>query len=345
MKRVLVILLMLVLVLTACSSKTNEPVQTAAESTTGSESVAPVNEEKKLDYPTKPIELIVPYAAGGGTHLAAELLSPDAQEYLGQPLSIVCKPGAGGAIGATYAANAKADGYTLLYHTFSLPATIAMGDADFPAEQLVGIAQASSVAPVIAVRADAPYNNAEELIAWANEHPGEFTWSFPGIGSSLHICGANAINAMGIKDITVEVPFDGTAEGIAAVLGGHVNAISCFTTSLTEQLKAGEMKIIGVQSSERIAEFPEAMTFVEQGIDAKTTSWRGVFAPAGTPQEILDYLDVHLGELIMSDTYLERANNLGEGRAYKNMSEFNQQYLDDANAVVPLLDKLGLLNN
>jgi len=150
---------------------------------------------------------------------------------------------------------------------------------------------------------------------------------------------------MGIKDTTVEVPYDGTAEGIAAVLGGHVNAISCFTTSLTEQLKAGEMKIIGVQSPERIAEFPDEMTFVEQGIDAKTTSWRGVFAPAGTPQEILDYLDVHLGELIMSDSYLERATNLGEGRTYKNMADFNAQYLNDAKAVVPLLDKLGLLND
>lgn len=325
-----ILFLILAFVLSACS--------TGTDNTQGGQGT-----EKKLDYPTKPIELVVPYAAGGGTHLAAELLSPGAQEYLGQPLSINCKPGAGGAIGANYVAMSKADGYTLLYHTFSLPATIAMGDVDFLAEDLIGIAQCSTVAPVIAVKADAPYNNAEELVEWVKANPGKFTWSFPGIGSSLHICGANAFNAMGIQELVIEVPFDGTAEGIAAVLGGHVNAISCFTTSLAEQIRAGEMKLIGVQAPERVAEYPDEMTFVEQGFDAVTTSWRGVFAPKGTPQEILDYLNENLEKLIMSDSYLERATTLGEGRVYKNMEEFTQQYLSDVELVKPLLKKIGLL--
>lgn len=325
-----ILFLILVLILTGCSTGTDN-----AQGGQGSET--------KLDYPTKPIELIVPYAAGGGTHLAAELLSPDAQEYLGQPLSIVCKPGAGGAIGANYAAMAKPDGYTLLYHTFSLPATVAMGDVDFAAEDLIGIAQCSTVAPVLAVKADAPYSNAQELVDWVKANPGKLTWSFPGIGSSLHICGANAFNAMGIQDLVVEVPYDGTAEGIAAVLGGHIDVVSCFTTSLAEQLKAGEMKLIGVQSPERVAEYPDEMTFIEQGFDAVTTSWRGVFAPKGTPQEILDYLNVNLEKLIMSDSYLERATTLGEGRVYKNMDDFTQQYLNDVELVEPLLKKIGLL--
>ncbi len=326
-------LLVLSLAMTACSSGGgNDKNANSGES-----------EEAIASYPNKPIEVVVPFKAGGGTHLAAELLTPDAQAYLGQPINIVCKPGAGGAVGATFAANAKADGYTLLYHTFSLPANVAMGDADFPAEDLIGLAQASSVEPVIAVRKDAPYNTAQEMIDWANEHPNELTWCFPGIGSSLHITGANAMDAMGIKDVTIEMPLDGTAEGIAAVLGGHIGAISCFTTSLTEQLKAGEMKIIGLQALERSEEYPDVPTFLEQGFDASTTSWRGIFAPKGTPQEILDYLDTHLGELIMSDTYLERATNLGEGRDYKKMQEFNEQYLNDVEMVIPLLKKLGLI--
>lgn len=329
-----VLVLLLAIALTACSGS-NTPAQSSSDNTQGS--------AKKLDYPTKPIELVVPYAAGGGTHLAAELLSPDAQKYLGQPLNIVCKPGAGGSIGATYVANAKPDGYTLLYHTFSLPASIAMGDADFAAEDLVALAQCSTIAPVIAVRADAPYNNAQELIAWCKANPGKFTWCFPGIGSSLHICGANAIFAMGIQDVSVEVPYDGTAEGIAAVLGGHVSAISCFTTSLSEQLKAGEMKLIGVQAPERIEEYPDEPTFLEQGIDASATSWRGVFAPKGTPQEILDYLDENLGKLIQSDSYYERAMALGEGRVYLNMEAMNKLYLSDCEMVKPLLKKIGLI--
>lgn len=333
----------LALALAACASSTPSAPASAASSDAGANapasSAAPV-----LNYPTKPIEMIVGFSAGGGTHLAAELLSPDAQKYLGQPLNIVCKPGAGGAIGASYVAKAKPDGYTLLYATFALPASLGLGDADFAPEELVGIAQCSSIAPVIAVKADAPYNNAEELIAWVKANPGKFTWTFPGIGSSLHICGANALYAMGIYDDVISVPYDGTAEGIAAVLGGHVNAISCFPTSLTEQIKAGEMKVIGLQAEERSDMFPEFSTFKEQGFDATTTSWRGVFAPAKTSPEILEYLDSKFAELIASDTYYDRAMALGEGRAYLDGVAFTDLYIKDCVVVKPLLEKLGLID-
>lgn len=329
--------LFLAAALTACGGNSSQPPATPSAPGTSQPSASTA-----IDYPTKPIELIVGYAAGGGTHLAAELLSPDAQQYLGQPFNIVCKPGAGGAVGANYVAQAKPDGYTLLYATVSLPTSFALGDIEVLPEEFVGVAQCSSIAPVIAVRADAPYNNAEELIAWCNENPDQFTWTFPGIGSSLHLCGANAINAMGIQDVTVEVPYDGTAEGIAAVLGGHVSAISCFTTSLSEQLKAGEMKLIGVQSPERIPEYPDEPTFLEQGFDASYTSWRGVFAHRDTPPEILDYLNEHLGELINSDSYYERAMTLGEGRAYLDMAGFTEKYLAECESVKTLVEKIGL---
>lgn len=296
-----------------------------------------------LNYPTKPIELVVGMSAGGGTHLAAELLSPQAQEFLGQPLNITCKPGAGGAVGATYVAESAPDGYTLLYATVSLPTSLAMGDVEFAAADLVGIARCSAIPPVLAVRADAPYNNVEELVAWVKEHPGEFSWGFPGVGSSLHLCGANALNKMGIIDDIVGVPFDGTSEGIAAVLGGHVSAVSCFMSSLSEQVAAGEMKVLGVQATDRMEDYPDIPTFLEQGVDATVTSWRGVFAPAGTPQEILDYLDNAFGQLIQTDAYRESAVDLGEGVAYLNSADFTAAYLADCEMVAPLVKELGLV--
>ena len=330
------------LALAACSSAA--PTSTAPAVASDSTPASQASSAPALNYPTKPIEMIVGFSAGGGTHLAAELLSPDAQKYLGQPLNIVCKPGAGGAIGATSVANAKPDGYTLLYATFALPASLGLGDAEFAPEELVGIAQCSSIAPVIAVKADAPYSTAQELTDWVKANPGKFTWTFPGIGSSLHICGANALYAMGIYDDVIPVPYDGTAEGVAAVLGGHVNAISCFPTSLTEQIKAGEIKVIGLQATDRSDMFPEFPTFKEQGFDATTTSWRGVFAPAKTPPEILEYLDAKFAELIASDTYYDRAMTLGEGRAYLNAADFTDLYIKDCEVVKPLLEKLELIN-
>ena len=326
----IILAVVLMFTLTACSAPATEPAATSEP--------APA----ALDFPNKPIELIVGYAAGGGTHLAAELLSPDASKCLGQPLNIVCKPGAGGAVGATYAATAKPDGYTLLYATVSLPTSLYSSDVEFEQGDFVGVAMASDIAPVIAVKADAPFNNAKEMVEWVKANPGKFTWSYPGVGSSLHLTGANVIDAMGIKDLVNEVPYDGTSESIAGVLGGHITAVSCFTTSLSEQLKAGNMKIIGVQAPERIPEYPDSPTFVEQGYNATLTSWRGIFAPKDTPKEVLDYLDKAFGELIMSDSYLERATTLGEGRAYQNAADFTKTYNDSCPVIKEVVEKLGL---
>jgi len=335
--RLLSIILAVVLVftLTACSAPAKEPAAS-------NEPAANSEPEKKLDYPTKPIELIVGYAAGGGTHLAAELLAPDADKFLGQPLNIVCKPGAGGAVGATYVAKSKPDGYTLLYATVSLPTSLYMSDVEFEQDDFVGVAMCSDIAEVIAVKADAPFSNAKEMVEWAKANPGKLTWGFPGVGSSLHLTGANVMSALGITDVVKEVPFDGTAESVAGVLGGHITAVSCFPTSISEQVKAGQMKVIGIQAKERPADWPDFPTFVEQGYDATLTSWRGVFAPKDTPKEILDYLDKAFGELIATDSYLERATTLGEGRAYKNAAEFTKVYNDACPAIKAVVEKLGL---
>ena len=331
-----VLMMVLVMLFTGCSSPATNTTTTSAASQTTT--------QEELKFPERPIELVVGYKAGGGTHLAAELLTPNAQQYLKQPINIVNKPGAGGAVGATYVAKSKPDGYTLLYATVSLPTSLYMTDVEFAQEDFVGVAMASSIAPVIVVKADAPYDTAEELVEWIKANPDEFTWGFPGIGSSLHLTGANLWDAMGVSEIIRDVPFDGTAESVAAVLGGHVAAVSCFPTSISEQVKAGQMKILGVQSKERVEDYPDVPTFLEQGYNATLTSWRGIFAPKDTPQEILDYLEKAFGEIIMTDDYLERAVELGEGRHYRNAAEFTQIYNEECVLIEALVEKLGLTN-
>lgn len=296
-----------------------------------------------IEFPTKPVDLIVGFSAGGGTHLAAELLTPEATELLGQPIQITCKPGAGGAIGATYVADSKADGYTLLYATMSLPISLYMDTVDFVKDDFVGIACASNVAPVLAVRADAPYNNVAELLSWTKAHPGEFSWAHPGVGSTLHVLGANMMFRMGIIDEIKEVPFSGTSEGTAAVLGGHVSSVVGFPTSFMDQVAAGKMKILGVSSPKRIAEFPDVPTFLEQGYKAILTSTRGVFAPADTPKEVLAILDKAFEKIINSESYNERGTAIGEPPMYANSAEFDQMYKDQCSMVEELLKTLGLI--
>ena len=294
------------------------------------------------DYPRKPITMVVPYAAGGGTHLAAEILTPGAEKFLGQPLEIVCKPGAGGAIGATYVAKAPKDGYTILYSTLSLPTAPLIGKVGYKTEEYVGIAQCSDVASVLAVRVDAPFNNAKEMVEWAKANPGKFSWSHPGVGSSLHIQGANAIYQMGIASVTKDIPAKGTAPGIANVLGGHVTAISSFFPALSENVKAGQMKVIGVVGNKRLEELPDVPTFEEQGYPALITSWRGVFCHKDVPMEIRKFLEEKFAEIIASPEYQERAKKLGEPQVYANSEEFTKVLMKGHEDMTELVKAIGL---
>lgn len=293
-------------------------------------------------YPTKPITMVVGYAAGGGTHLAAEILAPGAEKFLGQPLEIVCKPGAGGAIGTTYVAKAPKDGYTILYATLSLPTAPLLGKVGYKTDEFVGVAQCSDVASVLAVRADAPFNNAKEMVEWAKAHPGQFSWSHPGVGSSLHIQGANAIYQMGIANVTKDIPAKGTAPGIANVLGGHVTAISSFFPALSENVKAGQMKVIGVVGLKRLEELPDVPTFDEQGYPALVTSWRGVFCHKDVPMEIRKYLEEVFAKIIASTEYQERAKKLGEPQVYANSEEFTKVLMKGHEDMSVLVKAIGL---
>ena len=294
-------------------------------------------------YPTKPIEIIVPYAAGGGTHLAAETLVPGAEKALGGPIQITTKPGAGGAIGATYVAKAPKDGYTLLYTTLALSIAPSMGKVGYKVDDFIGIGQCSDVASVIAVRADAPFNDAKGMKEWAEKNPGKLTWTHPGVGSSLHIQGANALYKVGISKLAKDIPNKGTAPGIAAVLGGHVVAISSFYPALSENIKAKQLKIIGVVGEKRLEEDPNAPTFKEQGFDALITSWRGLFIHKDTPPEIVKHLEDGFAKIIKSKEFQERNDKLGEPTVYKNGAEFTKLARDQAVIMEKLVKEIGLV--
>ena len=338
MKRLLTFALSIAMLLslTACGRDSQ------SSSSSGSPSNSGTAPSSQLNYPKGNIDLVVGYSAGGGTYLSAQLLT-NYNDILGTAVNLVEKPGSGGAIAADYVANIKADGYTALFATASLPCSIVMGDVEFAPDDLIGLAQCTEVNEVIAVSADAPYNNVEELIAYCNEHPGEFVWAFPGTGSSLHVMGTYVLDGMGILDQTVGIPYDSTNEAIAAILGGHISGCSMYTTSIGDYVEAGQLKIIGILAEERNPDFDYIPTYQEQGVDIQPiTVWRGVFAPADTPAEILEYLDKKLTEICTSEDFAERAKALGETANHIGMKEFNEKYHSEIDVYRPILESLGL---
>lgn len=344
MKRIcaLVLSVIMLLPLTACGSQQNAAPAENAESTAAATAVQETAAAVKLDYPKSNIDMLVGFKAGGGTYLSAQTLT-NYSDIWGTQIKLVEKPGSGGAIAADYVANSAPDGYTTLFCTASLPISIVLGDVEFAPDDLVGIGQCSEVCSVIAVAADAPYDNVGELVAYANEHPGEFVWAYPGTGSSLHIMGSYVLDGMGILDKTTGIPYESTSEAIAAILGGHISACSMYTTSIGDYVEAGKLKIIGVLSENRDPNFDYIPTYKEQGVDiTPITVWRGVFAPADTPVEILNYLDEKLTEICNSEDFAARVKELGETASHLGMAEFNKKYQEQIELYRPILESLGL---
>ena len=294
------------------------------------------------NFPQKPIEIVVGFAAGGANHLAAENLTPEAKEALGQPMSINCKPGAASALANSYVAAAAPDGYTLLNATLSLPISLYTGVVDYKMEDFVAIAMYSDVTPCLVVRADLPVNSLEELIAYANDNPNTFSWGHSGIASTLHLAGCIMFDEMGISSLLKEIPFSGTNEAVAQVLGGHIDAVISFPSTVQEQVKAGNMRVLGAAGPARVEEFPDVPTFQESGFNAALTSSRGIFARSDTPQEILDTLEAGLKVIIESPEFKERAITLGEPPIFMNSVDATALYHDQCATIQAVVERLGL---
>lgn len=294
------------------------------------------------EFPVRPIEIIVGFAAGGANHLAAENLKPEAQEVFGQPMKITCKPGAASAVANSYVSAQPADGYTLLNATLSLPISLYTGAATYKMEDFVALAMYSNVTPCLAVRADLPVNSLAELAAYAKNNKGKFTWGHSGVASTLHLAGCIMFDEMGILDDIKEIPFTGTNEAVAQVLGKHIDAVISFPATIQEQVKAGNMRVLGVSSTKRVDEFPDVPTFPEQGFNATLTSPRGIFARSDTPRAALDALEAGLKQIIESPAFRERAITLGEPPVFMGSKEYNELYREQCGTIKAVMEKLGL---
>jgi len=244
-----------------------------------------------LDYPNKPIQIIVPAPPGGTCDITARILGPKLSSILGQPVIIINKPGGGGALGAKLFASAtEPDGYTVLTHwTAIVLIPILKPGIGFKMEDFTAIAQPVSTIYMIAVKADSPWKTLEDLIKDAKKNPGKFTYSTGGVGSGYHFTGEHFKIETG-TDI-VHVPMEGDAIAVTAALGGHVNMTISGLGSLIAYLKAGTMRVLANMYHERIKDFPDVPTIKELGFPSLTThGWFGYFLPAKTPREIVGKL-------------------------------------------------------
>jgi tripartite-type tricarboxylate transporter receptor subunit TctC len=245
------------------------------------------------DYPTRPIRLIVAFAAGGTTDFVARQLAERAKASLGQNIVVENKPGANGAIGAEFVAKSEPDGYTLFFSTAGALAINPSMRSDLPYDPIKDFTPIVPVARntvLFAVNPTLGVATAQEMIARAKEKPGTITVAITGVGAISHLAIEMLQIAAGIK--LQYVPYRGAGQAVADFIGGQLNAMSAEVPVLMPQIKAGKATILAVSAQNRSDVLPDVPTFAELGYpDVIADNWSGVLAPPKTPPAIVARLN------------------------------------------------------
>lgn len=256
------------------------------------------------DYPEKPIEIVVPFSAGGGTDVMARIFGSALSTKLDTPVVIKNTAGAGGEIGMTEVATAPADGYKLLIINTPNVLTIPLErSASFSIDNFELLGTIADDPATLSVLASSPISTIEDLVEAAKDTPGTLTYGSAGVGSAGHIAMLLLEQSAGIK--AVNIPYDGTAAVRTALLNGDIKVA---TANLGEALTFSEgtdWRILGVMASGRVASQPDLPTFAEAGYPVVGGSLRGLGVPKGTPPEIVETLRKAMAEVMSDQTFLE----------------------------------------
>jgi len=241
------------------------------------------------EFPTKPIELVCPFGAGGSTSMGTRIIAGTLGEILGKPVVVINKTGAGGTIGAEFVAKSAPDGYRLfIFNSGSNGVSVAIRQLRYANADFDLFGQYATQAMGLVVKADAPWKTVGDLIAYAKKNPGKLNYGSSGTGTSGNF-GMELFKLAAGKLQINHVPFKSGPEVIAALLGGHVNMSFFYMVDFKGPVEAGRLRLLASAGEERIKEFPDAPTFKELGFDdIKMSAWYGLSGPKGIPQAISD---------------------------------------------------------
>ena len=264
------------------------------------------------DFPTKPITIIVPFAAGGPTDTVARLLGQAMGADLKQSVIVENVGGAGGTLGAGRAARSDPDGYTIfLHHIGQSTAPALYRKLPYNAvDDFAPIGLVTDVPMTLVARGNFPAKDLKELVAYVKQNKDKVTYANAGLGAASHLCGTLFMTAID-TDLTT-VPYKGTGPAMNDLLGGKVDFMCDQTTNTTGQIKAGKIKVYAVTTKTRVPSLPDVPTAAEAGLpNFEVTVWHGLYAPKGTPKPIIDRLNAALKVALKDPTLKQRFGDLG----------------------------------
>jgi tripartite-type tricarboxylate transporter receptor subunit TctC len=291
------------------------------------------------DYPAKPVELIVLFPAGSSSDVVARVLAEGMSKQLGQPVTVINRPGAGGAIGYKYVQGQKPDGYTLVFNSNSISTVHYSGLTNFDYTAFDPVARVTVELPVIAVKGDAPWNNLKDLMEYARQKPGALQVGNSGVGSHTHITAVGFFNEQHVE--VNHIPF-GAAQVVNSLLGGHIDAVVQLPGALAPLVRAGNLKVIGVLASQREPTFPNVPTAAEQGFNFQADMWRGLAVPKGTPKPVIAKLEQAVRAAVSTPEFKAQGVKLGFAPAFQPAADFGITIAADDQLLAKAMEKAGL---
>ncbi|BDB24509.1 tripartite tricarboxylate transporter substrate binding protein [Cupriavidus sp. P-10] len=292
-------------------------------------------------YPSRPIELIVPFAPGGGTDVLARAFAEAARKHLPQSIVILNKSGASGGVGWSDLVSAPPDGYRLAVITVELTMIPHMGLIKFTADDMVPIARLNADPATIAVRADSPYQTIEQFLAAAKKQAGMVRVGNAGPGSLGHLSAAALEEKAGVQ--FNHVPFRGANPAVLDLLGGHIEAVAVTPVEVATYVAAGKVRPLAVMSETRIKSgWENVPTLKERKIDLVINGWRGIAAPKGTPPEVVAVLRAAIAKTMQEPGLRETMAKQNMGEGYLDEPDFKRVIARDNATFKQLINRLNI---
>lgn len=297
---------------------------------------------KAEKFPTKPITIIVPFSAGGSLDLVARAMEKESMKFFGHPFAITNIPGGGATIGWNELAKSTPDGYTLGISGAGVILQPLYGQTKYHySTALDPLVQIATIPVFLAVSSDAPWQNIDDLVKYAKQHPEEIKFGHPGLGTVFHIVGESFAKEANIN--ITQVPFQGDSEAIAALLGGHVQLIIA-SPAIKELVKSGKIRVLAVAGEHRESDlvFKDVPTLKEKEIDVSFSHWIGVAVPKQIPSDIKIRLAEGLKSIINDPEFKQNVEDMGLTIDYLGPEESAQKWIRESERLSKVVKETGI---
>ena len=294
------------------------------------------------EFPTKPIEIICPYPAGASIDLMSRLVADIAPKFLGQRIVVINKPGGAGSVAAADVISSKADGYKLAtMASFYFGATAKTQKIPFDPDDLVPLTNFMEFRFGMMVRGDSPWKTLDDLLDYARKNPGKLKWGHPGRGVSIYMSALLIFRKAGVE--TLEVPYQGSPNVLASLLGGHIDASTGVYGTVKDHVKAGKIRYLTVYSDQRYSDLPDVPCVVELGYpEAAIPSFIGLYVHKDTPEDIKQTLMDAFKRTYEDPEFKKGIEKIGEEPKYGGPELMREAIRKSEEVGVPILKEFGL---